>query len=112
MLSCGLRTGSQAMSRNPTRPFDDTFDADLDPGRSIVIVPRDNQEMLSEKQQVDYHDYREKFLNWLLHFGKNPDRANGYSPSTVYGTGYRAAATTILGLFISATHTNLRGNIT
>jgi integrase len=79
------------MSENPTNTCDNTLDADLDPGRSIVIVPQKNQSLLSKKKQVDYHDYREKFLKWLLHLGKNPDRGVGYSDYTVYGTGYRAA---------------------
>lgn len=80
------------MSRNPTNRRDNTLDADLDPGRNIVIVPSKNEAMLSERQRVDYHSYRKKFLKWLLHFGKNPDRALGYSPYTVYESGYRAAA--------------------
>lgn len=83
------------MSGNPTNrsdDFDNHIEADLDPGRNIVIVPSGNRDMLSEKEAVDYRDYREKFLKWLLHVGKNPDKATGYSPYTVYESGYRAAA--------------------
>jgi integrase len=80
------------MSANPTEGCDNYIVADLDAGRNIIIVPDVNDEWLSKKQRVDYHEYRKSFLNWLLHFGKNPDRATGYSPYTVYGTGYRAAA--------------------
>ena len=31
-------------------------------------------------------------LSWLLKIGKNPDKAEGYSPYTVYSTAYRTAA--------------------
>ncbi len=50
------------MSGNPTNPSDNRIDADLDPGRHIVIVPSGAKEWLSEKQYVDYHGYREQFL--------------------------------------------------
>ena len=80
------------MSGNSMNRCDNCIEAELDPGRNIVIIPSDNKQMLSEKESVDYHDYREKFLKWLLHIGKNPDKATGYSPYTVYESGYRAAA--------------------
>lgn len=80
------------MSGNPTKDCDNSLEADLDPGRSIKIVPADNRDRLSEKQVVDYHSYREAFLKWLLHVGKNPEKGIGYSPYTVYESGYRSAA--------------------
>jgi len=80
------------MSGNPTKGCDNRIDADLDPGRNIKIVPSANRDQLSEKQIVDYHSYRESFLKWLLHMGKNPEKAIGYSPYTVYESGYRSAA--------------------
>ncbi|MFC6733057.1 site-specific integrase [Haladaptatus sp. DYSN1] len=80
------------MSGNLTNSSDNRIDADLDPGRHIVIVPSDNENQLSKKQYVDYHSYREQFLKWLLHIGKNPEKALGYSAYTVYESGYRAAA--------------------
>lgn len=64
----------------------------LDPGRNIVLVPGPNQEFLSPKEQIDYRDYREQFLKWLLREGKNPEEALGYSEYTVYESGYRTAA--------------------
>jgi len=69
----------------------DTLQADLDAGRKIVLVPRPNQDYLGDKQHHEYRAYRETFLKWLLHEAKDPDRAIGYSPYTVYETGYRAA---------------------
>ncbi|MFC6755892.1 MULTISPECIES: tyrosine-type recombinase/integrase [Haloarcula] len=60
--------------------------------RNIVLIPGDNDAQLSEKQRVDYRSYRESFLNWLYHLGKDPESAQGYSPYTVFESGYRAAA--------------------
>lgn len=80
------------MSMDDTESSDNFLDADLDAGRNIVIVPEPNDEILSSKERVDYKSYRESFLQWLLHLGKDPESAEGYSPYTVYGTGYRAAA--------------------
>ena len=80
------------MSGNPTKGCDNRIDADLDPGRNIKIVPSANRDQLRDKQIVDYHSYHESFLKWLLHMGKNPEKAIGYSPYTVYESGYRSAA--------------------
>jgi integrase len=44
---------------------------------------------LNPRQYQDYQDHREDFLNWLLVFGKNPSKAEGYSKAVVKNTGYR-----------------------
>lgn len=80
------------MSDRPSKSSDVSLDVELDAGRSIVIVPDANEKLLTEKELVDYRSYREAFLQWLLHVGKDPESATGYSPYTVYETGYRAAA--------------------
>lgn len=64
---------------------------EMEPNRSILIVVKSNEERLSEKQLLDYHEYRKRFLSWLLNIGKDPETADGYSPYTVYGTNYRTA---------------------
>lgn len=64
---------------------------EMEPSRNIIIVPDANAELLSEKEKVDYYEHRKTFLTWLLKMGKNPKKAKGYSPYTVYNTGYRAA---------------------
>lgn len=79
------------MYDDPLADKDESIDADLDPGRRIIIIPESNRDYLDNKQVVDYYEYRRRFLEWLLHFGKNPAKAEGYSPHTVYSTGYRAA---------------------
>ncbi|WP_435129781.1 tyrosine-type recombinase/integrase [Halobaculum sp. D14] len=66
-------------------------DHEWDNGRHIIIVPQSHQQYLTEKQAVDYYEHRKAFLTWLLNFGKNKQRAKGYSPYTVYNTGYRTA---------------------
>ncbi|MWG33891.1 tyrosine-type recombinase/integrase [Halomarina oriensis] len=65
---------------------------EIDPGRSIVLVPKSHHCATTEKQRVDYQTYRKQFLTWLLKVGKNEEKAEGYSPYTVYATGYRTAA--------------------
>ncbi len=67
------------------------FDGNLDPGRSIVVVPQSHDGELTEKQLVDYKDQRIQFLSWLLSVGKNPRKADGYAPYTVYSDAYRTA---------------------
>jgi hypothetical protein len=34
---------------------DNSIDADIDPGRTIKVVPKQNRQMLTEKQSVDYY---------------------------------------------------------
>ncbi|WP_224449683.1 tyrosine-type recombinase/integrase [Haloprofundus salilacus] len=65
---------------------------ETEPNRNIIIVSEPNRELLTEKEHVDYYEYRKSLLTWLLKFGKNPQRASGYSPYSVYSTGYRTAA--------------------
>lgn len=64
---------------------------EMEPNRTIRIVPEPNEELLSEKEHLDYYEYRKSFLTWLLRFGKDPKKAKGYSPYTVYATSYRSA---------------------
>jgi integrase len=64
---------------------------EMEPNRNITIVPESNADLLSEKERIDYYEHRKALLTYLLKFGKNPEKAKGYSPYTVYNTGYRAA---------------------
>lgn len=47
---------------------------------SIKIVPETTKDRLNQRQLLDYTNHREKLISWLLHVGKNPDKAEGYSP--------------------------------
>lgn len=49
----------------------------------ITIVPDKTKELLNEKQYVDYQNYQEKLIRWLLSVGKNVDKAEGYSKHTI-----------------------------
>lgn len=83
------------MTRNPPNNlarYPVGAELDLEPNRNILIVPERTAERLSDKEYVDYHEYRKAFLTWLLQFGKNPKKAEGYAPQTVVNTGYRASA--------------------
>ncbi|WP_440005289.1 tyrosine-type recombinase/integrase [Halomicrococcus sp. SG-WS-1] len=55
----------------------------------IPLVPSPSRELLNERQLLDYETHREEILQWLLAFGKHPDRAEGYSSSTIENDAYR-----------------------
>ena len=55
----------------------------------ITLVPEPTEKKLTEKQLVDYRAHREQLLKWLLHFGKKPDEAEGYSVHTLKIASYR-----------------------
>lgn len=63
----------------------------IDIDRTIPVVPKSHEGALTEKQLVDYKAQRVAFLSWLLQMGKYPEKAEGYSPYTVYNTAYRSA---------------------
>ena len=73
-------------SANSLQGCDVVQPGELDPGRHIVLVPKSHDDVLTDKQRVDYSAYREQFLTWLSKVGKNEDKAEGYSPYTVYAT--------------------------
>jgi integrase len=63
----------------------------IEPARSIKIVPGPNEKHLNDKQLADYKEHRWEFLQWLLREGKNEEKVKGYSEYTVYETGYKCA---------------------
>jgi integrase len=65
--------------------------AEMEPNRNITTVPPKSAERLTEKQKTDYREYRKKLLTYLLRVGKNIEKAEGYSPYSVYTTGNRLA---------------------
>lgn len=66
-------------------------DIQIEPGRSIRIIPDSNAEQLNEQQRIDYEDHRWNFITWLRERGKNPEAREGYSDYSTYGTTYRTA---------------------
>ncbi|WP_222918613.1 site-specific integrase [Natrinema sp. SYSU A 869] len=55
----------------------------------FAIVPEPTEERLAQRQLVDYRSEREDWIEWLLAFGKNPDKAEGYAETTVKARIYR-----------------------
>jgi integrase len=49
----------------------------------LTIVPEPDEQRLNSRQLSDYRAEREACLDWLLTFGKDPDRAEGYALGTV-----------------------------
>lgn len=66
-------------------------DIQIESGRTVKLVPGPNADQLNEMQLVDYREHRAAFIDWLLTKGKNPEKREGYSPYSVYGTAYRTA---------------------
>lgn len=62
-------------------------DEATDPLEGITVVTEPTAELLNERQQIDYRNQREQCLEWLLVFGKDPEKADGYARTTV---SYRA----------------------
>ncbi|WP_435319001.1 site-specific recombinase xerd [Haloarchaeobius sp. TZWSO28] len=50
---------------------------------AIRVVTEPSTEFLNQRQLVDYRAHREDCLRWLLTFGKDPDKVEGYAHSTV-----------------------------
>ena len=68
------------------------FDSDqMEPNRTIRIVRKGQMEFLTDKQILDYYEHRKNYLTWLAKIGKNPEKAEGYSPFTVSATADRTA---------------------
>lgn len=66
------------------------IDSDLtEPNRTIPIIREDHEAFLTHKERLDYYEYRKPFLVYLLRIGKNPQKAEGYSPYTVGETAQR-----------------------
>ena len=55
----------------------------------IPALTQPAAQRLNQRQQLDYSNYRKTMLLWLLHLGKDPDHATGYSKSTVKRDAYR-----------------------
>lgn len=67
-------------------------DEATNPLEDITVVTEPSEELLNERQIIDYRAQREQCLEWLLTFGKKPQRAVGYAPMTVKNRGSRMDA--------------------
>ncbi|WP_435186463.1 hypothetical protein [Halobellus sp. EA9] len=50
---------------------------------NINLVTGKAKAYLNERQLIDYSTEREQFLDRLLHFGKDPEKTEGYAKTTV-----------------------------
>jgi integrase len=66
-------------------------DADqaTDPLRKITVLTEPTEDLLNERQQTDFRTTRQNCLKWLVTFGKNPSKAEGYARSTVKTRAHR-----------------------
>ena len=60
-----------------------------DPLDGIKLVPEPSKNSLNKRQFIDYRTEREQCLEWLLTFGKDPEKAEGYAKTTVSNRAYR-----------------------
>jgi hypothetical protein len=49
----------------------------------IPLITEEAKEYLNPKQEITYREHRRELTEWMLALGKNPDKAEGYSHSTV-----------------------------
>lgn len=49
----------------------------------VKLVPKPSKEQLNERQLVDYEQHRTEMIQWMLHLGKDPEKAEGYALETV-----------------------------
>jgi hypothetical protein len=50
-------------------------DEATNPLEGLTLVTEPSAERLNERQQIDYRHTREQCLEWLLTFGKDPQKA-------------------------------------
>jgi site-specific recombinase XerD len=55
----------------------------------ISLVPEPSASRLDDRQQSDYRTHRKDLIEWLLVFGKNPEKAEGYAQRTAQNTAQR-----------------------
>jgi site-specific recombinase XerD len=55
----------------------------------IPLVPEPSRARLDERHQTAYRDHRRNLIEWLLVFGKHPEKAEGYAQRTALNTALR-----------------------
>jgi hypothetical protein len=64
-------------------------DEATDPLQGVTVITEPTADLLNERQQIDFRNHREQCLEWLLGFGKNPKKADGYAHKTVKARAHR-----------------------
>lgn len=55
----------------------------------IPVIPEPSRARLDDRHATDYRDHRRALIQWLLTFGKQPEKAEGYAQRTVLNTAQR-----------------------
>jgi len=55
----------------------------------LPVVTNPSEKHLNPRQLQNYRTQRENCFTWLLTFGKDPEKADGYAFETVKNRGYR-----------------------
>jgi len=61
---------------------DTTITSDGAERHDITIVPAPSEEWCNDRQLVDYREHRKTLIQWVLTFGKDPSRGEGYAFET------------------------------
>jgi integrase len=57
--------------------------------KGMTLIPDGTESYLNQRQLSDYKEHRRKLLTWCLTQGKNPEKSEGYSLSTLEVRHYR-----------------------
>lgn len=55
----------------------------------VKVIPEPSKEYLCSRTLLDYEDHRKNLIEWLLVFGKDPEKGEGYASETVRNSAYR-----------------------
>ncbi len=53
------------------------------------VVTKPAEKHPSERQLTDYREHRERFIDWMMNIGKDPDHGEGYAYDTANSRAYR-----------------------
>jgi site-specific recombinase XerD len=84
-----MSQGNSIRTNRTTRETDGTGGPAMTVPESVTVVTEPAAAYLNHKQLVDYRSERDDCLSWLLAFGKEPEKAQGYALGTVEPRAYR-----------------------
>ena len=53
------------------------------------VLTEESEAVLNKREKLDYEEHRRDFIEWLVVFGKDPERVVGYADDTVRRSAYR-----------------------
>jgi len=69
------------MPHDKSPPNHDQLDEDNEI-QGVTLIPEDSRAYLNQRQLIDYRDFREQWIKWLLTLGKDPEKGKGYAQAT------------------------------